>query len=48
VQIIREPSALRTAIAEHEGRPVDEVAVGTGSAALLMDAIPHACPTPPS
>ena len=35
--------ALRTAIAAHEQRSLDEVAVGTGSAALLMDAIPHAC-----
>jgi histidinol-phosphate aminotransferase len=35
--------ALRTAVADHLGRPLDEVAVGTGSAALLMDAIPHAC-----
>jgi len=35
--------ALRGAIAVHLGRPLDEVAVGTGSAALLMDAIPHAC-----
>lgn len=35
--------ALRSAIADHVGRPADEVAVGTGSAALLMDAIPHAC-----
>lgn len=35
--------ALRQAVAEHEQRPIDEVAVGTGSAALLMDAIAHAC-----
>jgi len=35
--------ALRAAVAEHLGRPAEEVAVGTGSAALLMDAIPHAC-----
>jgi histidinol-phosphate aminotransferase len=37
-------AALRAAIAEHEGIGADRVAVGTGSAALLMDAIPHACP----
>lgn len=36
--------ALREAIAAHDGLPVEQVAVGTGSAALLMDAIPHACP----
>jgi histidinol-phosphate aminotransferase len=35
--------ALRAAIAEHEGVDAAQVAVGTGSAALLMDAIPHAC-----
>lgn len=35
--------ALRAAIAADLDRPADEVAVGTGSAALLMDAIPHAC-----
>lgn len=35
--------ALRTAIADHEGVTVDRVAAGTGSAALLMDAVPHAC-----
>jgi histidinol-phosphate aminotransferase len=34
---------LRAALAEHMGRPANEIAVGTGSAALLMDAIPHAC-----
>ncbi|MFA9429052.1 histidinol-phosphate transaminase [Egicoccus sp. AB-alg2] len=33
--------ALREAIAAHEGLPVEQVAVGTGSAALLMDAIQH-------
>jgi histidinol-phosphate aminotransferase len=33
---------LRQAIADHEGLPTDQVAVGTGSAALLMDAIAHA------
>jgi histidinol-phosphate aminotransferase len=39
--------ALRAAVADHLGRPLEEVAVGTGSAALLMDAIPHLCqPTP--
>lgn len=35
--------ALRTALAAHEGRDVDEVAVGTGSAAVLMDLIAHEC-----
>lgn len=35
--------ALRAAVADHLGCPADQVAVGTGSAALLMDAIPHAC-----
>ena len=35
--------ALRTALAEHESVDLDQVAVGTGSAALLMDLIPHAC-----
>jgi histidinol-phosphate aminotransferase len=35
--------ALRAAIADHEGVTPERVAVGTGSAALLMDAIPHAC-----
>jgi histidinol-phosphate aminotransferase len=34
---------LRDAIADHESRPLDEVAVGTGSAALLMDVIGHEC-----
>ncbi len=34
---------LRQAIADHEGIGFDEVAVGTGSAALLMDAIGHEC-----
>jgi histidinol-phosphate aminotransferase len=34
---------LRRAIAEHEGRAFEEVAVGTGSAALLMDVIGHEC-----
>jgi histidinol-phosphate aminotransferase len=34
---------LRQAIADHDGRPLDEVAVGTGSAALLMDVIGHEC-----
>jgi histidinol-phosphate aminotransferase len=36
--------ALREAIAATEGVAVEQVAVGTGSAALLMDAIPHVCP----
>ncbi len=35
--------ALRTALAAHEGRAFDEVAVGTGSAAVLMDLIAHEC-----
>lgn len=35
--------ALRTALADHAGVPTERVAVGTGSAALLMDLIPHAC-----
>ncbi|MCC5948723.1 MAG: aminotransferase class I/II-fold pyridoxal phosphate-dependent enzyme [Nitriliruptoraceae bacterium] len=35
--------ALRAALTTHLGRAEGEVAVGTGSAALLMDAIPHAC-----
>ena len=35
--------ALRTALAAGTGRSVDEVAVGTGSAALLMDLIPDRC-----
>jgi histidinol-phosphate aminotransferase len=34
---------LREAIAAHEGRSVEEVAVGTGSAALLMDIVGHEC-----
>lgn len=34
---------LRAAIAAHEGVADEQVAVGTGSAALLMDAIPDAC-----
>ena len=34
---------LRTALAEHEAVEVEQVAVGTGSAALLMDLIPHEC-----
>ena len=34
---------LRTALAEFEGRPLDEIAVGTGSAAVLMDVIAHEC-----
>lgn len=34
---------LRTALAAHEGRAFEKVAVGTGSAALLMDAIAHEC-----
>ena len=33
--------ALREAIAAPDGLPVEQVAVGTGSAALLMDAIQH-------
>ncbi|GGI05126.1 pyridoxal phosphate-dependent aminotransferase [Egicoccus halophilus] len=33
--------ALRRAIAEHDGLALEQVAVGTGSAALLMDAIAH-------
>lgn len=35
--------ALREEVATHEARALEEVAVGTGSAALLMDAIAHAC-----
>ncbi|MEX0831469.1 MAG: aminotransferase class I/II-fold pyridoxal phosphate-dependent enzyme [Nitriliruptoraceae bacterium] len=35
-------TALREAIAAHESITVEQVAVGTGSAALLMDAISHA------
>jgi histidinol-phosphate aminotransferase len=34
---------LREAIAGHDGRAFEEVAVGTGSAALLMDVIGHEC-----
>lgn len=34
---------LRTALADFEARAVDEVFVGTGSAALLMDIIEHEC-----
>jgi histidinol-phosphate aminotransferase len=37
--------ALRAAIADHEGLALDQVAVGNGSAALLMDAIPHVAGT---
>ncbi len=36
-------AALRVAIAADEGAPEDAVAVGTGSAALLMDLIPDRC-----
>ncbi|MBW3659705.1 MAG: aminotransferase class I/II-fold pyridoxal phosphate-dependent enzyme, partial [Actinobacteria bacterium] len=35
--------ALRDALAERLGRTRDEVALGTGSAALLMDLIAHEC-----
>ena len=35
--------ALRERLAEHEGVEVGQVAVGTGSAGLLMDAVAHAC-----
>lgn len=35
--------ALRGALAEHEGVEPDQVAVGTGSAALLMDLVAHEC-----
>ncbi len=35
--------ALRTALAEHENVAVEQVAVANGSAALLMDLIPHLC-----
>ncbi|HSK22557.1 MAG TPA: aminotransferase class I/II-fold pyridoxal phosphate-dependent enzyme [Egicoccus sp.] len=35
--------ALRQAIADHDGLPLEQVAVGTGSAALLMDAVQHEC-----
>lgn len=38
--------ALREALAAHEGVAVDRVAVGTGSAALLMDLIAHECAGP--
>lgn len=34
---------LRTAVAAHEGMPFEQVAVGTGSAALLMDLIQQTC-----
>lgn len=34
---------LREAVAEHEGVSLAEVAVGTGSAALLMDLVGHEC-----
>ena len=36
-------SALRERLADHEGVEVAQVAVGTGSAGLLMDAVAHAC-----
>lgn len=36
---------LRQAIADHEGLALGQVAVGTGSAALLMDLVPHLCPS---
>ena len=35
--------ALRTAIAEHEDRPLEQVAVGNGSAAVLMDLVAQVC-----
>jgi len=35
--------ALRTALAEHEGVELEKVAVANGSAALLMDLVPHLC-----
>ena len=35
--------ALRGAVADHEGVDLDQVSVGTGSAAVLMDAIEQAC-----
>ncbi len=35
--------ALRAALADHEGVGADEVAVGTGSAGLLMDIVGHEC-----
>lgn len=34
---------LREALAAHEDVPLDQVAVGTGSAGLLMDVVAHAC-----
>jgi histidinol-phosphate aminotransferase len=34
---------LRGALAQHEGCAFDEVAVANGSAALLMDLVPHLC-----
>jgi histidinol-phosphate aminotransferase len=34
---------LRAALAEHEGVGFDQVAVGNGSAAILMDLVPHLC-----
>jgi histidinol-phosphate aminotransferase len=36
-------TALRERLAHHEGVEVAQVAVGTGSAGLLMDAVAHAC-----
>ncbi len=39
---------LRAAIAEHDGLAPETVAVGTGSAGLLMDAIAHACAHAPT
>lgn len=36
-------TALRERLARHEGVEVEQVAVGTGSAGLLMDAVAHAC-----
>jgi len=36
-------TSLRQAIADEEGLASEQVAVGTGSAALLMDAIAHEC-----
>ena len=36
-------TALRERLARHEGVEVAQVAVGTGSAGLLMDAVAHAC-----
>lgn len=35
--------ALRQALADHEGVAPEQVAVGTGSAALLMDLVAHEC-----